>query len=173
MSPPGAGTEQHAGTAGASHGLDKKTDLDKERNKTVGIFQSLEDAKAYFQGERFATGNGMTLEALTEESAACEMEIQDRHRNALDGVMGGAIFTLADFASAALTNHLHSPTVAQQVSINFLSLVKGTRLRAVAKLVKNGRQSLITEVEVTDDLDREIARMTVTSFKLCPRREES
>ena len=139
----------------------------------MATFSSLAEAREYFQRERFATSNGMTLEELSETRAVCAMEVRENHLNALDGVMGGAIFTLADFASAALTNHLHSPTVAQQVSINFLSLVKGTRLRAVAKLVKNGRQSLITEVEVTDDLDREIARMTVTSFKLCPRREES
>ena len=132
----------------------------------MATFRNLEEAQAYFQGERFATGNGMTLDALTEEYATCSMEIQDRHRNALGGVMGGAIFTLADFASAALTNHLHSPTVAQQISINYLNGVKGTRLSATATCRKNGRSSIVSVVDVTDDTGRDIAQMVITSFKL-------
>jgi len=132
----------------------------------MATFRNLEEAQAYFQGERFATGNGMTLDALTEEYATCGMEIQDRHRNALGGVMGGAIFTLADFASAALTNHLHSPTVAQQISINYLNGVKGTRLSATATCRKNGRSSIVSVVDVTDDTGRDIAQMVITSFKL-------
>ena len=64
-------------------------------------FHSLEEAQAYFQGDRFASGNGITLEALSEERSAAGMVLRDNHRNALGGVMGGAIFTLADFASAA------------------------------------------------------------------------
>ena len=132
----------------------------------MGRFSSLEEAREYFRMERFATGNGMTLEELSETRAVCGMEIAEGHRNALGGVMGGAIFTLADFASAALTNHLHSPTVAQQVSMNFLSGVKGTRLSAEATLRKNGRSSMVTQVDVSDDTGRDIAQMTVTSFKL-------
>ena len=132
----------------------------------MAIFQSLEEAKAFFRQDRFATGNGMQLDELTEEKAVCSMEVGENHRNGLGGVMGGAIFTLADFASAALTNHLHSPTVAQQVSINYLNGAKGSRLTAVASLVKNGRSSMVTEVRVTDDLGRDIALMTFTSFKL-------
>ena len=132
----------------------------------MAIFQSLEEAKAFFRQDRFATENGMQLDELTEEKAVCSMEVGENHRNGLGGVMGGAIFTLADFASAALTNHLHSPTVAQQVSINYLNGAKGSRLTAVAELVKNGRSSMVTEVRVTDDLGRDIALMTFTSFKL-------
>ena len=116
--------------------------------------------------ERFATSNGMHLDALSETRAVCSMEIRENHLNALNGVMGGATFTLADFASAALTNHLHRPTVAQQVSINYLSGAKGTRLTAECGIVKDGRNSIVTEVMVKDDTGRDIARMTVTSFKL-------
>ena len=113
----------------------------------MATFTSLQEAQAYFQNERFATSNGMTLEELSETRAVCAMEIAENHHNALGGVMGGAIFTLADFASAALTNHLHRPTVAQQISLNFLNGVKGTRLTAAATCRKNGRNSIITQVD--------------------------
>lgn len=133
---------------------------------TMGTFASLEDARRYFEMERFATGNGMCLEELSEIRAVCSMKITEKHLNALNGVMGGAIFTLADFASAALANHLHSPTVAQQASMNFLNGVKGTRLTATATCRKNGRSSMVTMVEVKDDTGREIAQLVMTSFKL-------
>lgn len=132
----------------------------------MATFTSLQEAQAYFQNERFATSNGMTLEELSETRAVCAMEIAENHHNALGGVMGGAIFTLADFASAALTNHLHRPTVAQQISLNFLNSVKGTRLTAAATCRKNGRNSIITQVDVADDTGRDVAQMVVTSFKL-------
>lgn len=132
----------------------------------MGTFSSLEEARAFFQMERFATSNGMTLEELSEERAVCALEIRENHLNALNGVMGGAIFTLADFASAALANHLYRPTVAQQVNILYLNGVRGTRLTAEATCLKNGRSTLVTEVEVRDDTGREIARCTVTGFKL-------
>ena len=132
----------------------------------MATFTSLQEAQAYFQNERFATSNGMTLEELSETRAVCAMEIAENHHNALGGVMGGAIFTLADFASAALTNHLHRPTVAQQISLNFLNGVKGNRLTAAATCRKNGRNSIITQVDVADDTGRDVAQMVVTSFKL-------
>ena len=129
-------------------------------------FHSLEEAQAYFQGDRFASGNGITLEALSEERSAAGMVLRDDHRNALGGVMGGAIFTLADFASAALCNHLHRPTVAQQVSVNYLSQAKGGRLMATARYRKDGRSSCVVNVDISDDTGRDIAQFVGTGFKL-------
>ena len=80
--------------------------------------------------------------------------------------MGGAIFTLADFAFAVLVNNLHNPTVAQQVSINFLSIPKGKRLIATAHIKKDGRSTSVVNVDVTDDTGKDIAQFTGTGFKL-------
>ena len=81
-------------------------------------------------------------------------------------MMGGAIFTLADFAFAALTKVRERITVAQQVSINYLSPVKGSRLVATARYKKDGRNSCVVNVDVADDLGREIAQFVGTGFKL-------
>lgn len=63
------------------------------------------------------------------------MTLNKNHLNAYGGVMGGVIFTLADFAFAVLSNQLHRPTVAQQVNINYLNALKAKKLfaRAVCK----------------------------------------
>ena len=132
----------------------------------MGKFNTIENAREYFSKDRFATENGMVLEELDESHAVCSLVLSDRHRNAYGGVMGGAIFTLADFAFAALSNDRENVTVAQQVSINYLSASKGTRLVARASYRKNGRSSCVVNVDVTDDVGRDVAQFVGTGFKL-------
>jgi acyl-CoA thioesterase len=80
--------------------------------------------------------------------------------------MGGVIFTLADLAFAALSNNIHKPTVAQQVSINYLAAPKGKTLMAKADIIKSGRSSTIIQVTVTDESGQKVAIFTGTGFKL-------
>jgi acyl-CoA thioesterase len=132
----------------------------------MGRFKNIEEAKEYFSRDRFATENGMTLDELDEDHAVCSLEISERHRNAYGGVMGGAIFTLADFAFAAISNGKGEVTVAQQVSINYLSAPKGKRLTARAAYRKDGRSSCVVNVDVKDDTGRDIAQFIGVGFKL-------
>jgi acyl-CoA thioesterase len=129
-------------------------------------FASIDDARAFFAGDRFATESGMTLEELDESHAVTSVEIGARHRNALGGVMGGAIFTLADLAFAALTNDRERSVVAQQVSVNYLAAPKGGRLFATARYKRDGRSSCVVNVDIVDDSGREIAQFVGTGFKL-------
>ena len=132
----------------------------------MGKFKTAEEARAYFSKDRFATENGMTLDEVDESHSVTSMTLGDRHKNAYGGVMGGAIFTLADFAFAALTNDLERVAVAQQVSISYLSAPKGKRLVATARYKKDGRTSCVVNVDVVDDTGREIAQFVGTGFKL-------
>ncbi|WP_297982028.1 PaaI family thioesterase [uncultured Methanobrevibacter sp.] len=129
-------------------------------------FESLEEAREFFKGDRFATDAGAILEKLSEDEVICSLELNDSHRNAYGGVMGGVIFTLADFAFAVLSNHLHRPTVGQQVTINYISASKGEKLIAKATCRKNGRTVSIINVDVSDDLGRDVAQFIGTGFKL-------
>ena len=132
----------------------------------MGTFKSSEEAREYFKGDRFATLNGMQLDELTEEMSVCSMTLGDGHKNANGGIMGGVMFTLADLAFAALANQIHKPTVAQQVSINYLNVPKVERLIARATCKKNGRTTVVLNVDVTDDTGRDIAQFVGTGFKL-------
>ena len=125
-----------------------------------------EEARDYFSQDRFATENGMSIDELDGEHAVTSLTISPRHKNAFGGVMGGAIFTLADFAFAALTNDRERVVVAQQVSINYLSPAKGNRLVATARYRKDGRSSCVVNVDVTDETGRDIAQFVGTGFKL-------
>ena len=132
----------------------------------MGTFKTLDEAREYFKDDGFASANGIILEELDDNHALTSVILTHNHRNALGGVMGGAIFTLADFAFAALSNQLHKGTVAQQISINYLSAPKGDRLIARAVCRKNGRNSCVVNVDVTDDTGRDIAQFVGTGFKL-------
>ena len=132
----------------------------------MGSVKSIEEAREYFSRDRFATENGMTLDELDESHAVTSLVLADRHKNAFGGVMGGAIFTLADYAFAALTNDAKNVTVAQQVSINYLSAPKGAKLFARATYRKDGRSSSVVNVDVTDDTGRDVAQFVGVGFKL-------
>lgn len=132
----------------------------------MSTFNSIEEAREFFKGDKFATNLGVSLEKLDEDSCECSLELNDGHKNAVGGVMGGVMFTLADFAFAVLSNNLHSPTVAQQVSVNYLSAPKGNKLIARAVCKKNGRSSSIINVDVSDDAGRDIVQFVGTGFKL-------
>ena len=129
-------------------------------------FKTLEEPRAFFELDRFATENNITLEELSEGHSVCKLVLGFRHRNAEGGVMGGAILTLIDFAFATAASNMHRPTVAQQVSMNFLNSVRGRVLTAEATCRKDGRTSCVYQVNVKDDLDRDIAQAVMTGFKL-------
>lgn len=132
----------------------------------MSTFNTLEEAQEFFKNDRFATNNGMKLEALTEEGCICSMDITEGHRNAYGGIMGGVIFTLGDFAFAIASNNVHKPTVALDVNISFLSSSRGTRLTATAKCVKDGRTTSVYNVMITDEFGKEIAMFIGTGYKL-------
>ena len=132
----------------------------------MSTFKDLEEAQAYFEGDRFAVENGMAIDAIGDGTSVCSMTIAPRHRNANGGVMGGAIFTLADFAFAAACNNRHRPTVGLQVSVNFMSAAKGQRLIARAACVKDGRTTCVYNVDVSDDLGRPVAQFVGTGYKV-------
>ena len=132
----------------------------------MATYKTLEEAQEVFKGDRFATINGMHIDELGEDSCVCSMTLTDDHRNAYGGVMGGVTFTLADFALAVTSNQIHSLSVAQQVSINYLSAPKGERLIARSQCVKSGKTTTVVNVNVSDDTGRQVAQFVGTAFKL-------
>ena len=129
-------------------------------------FNSVENAREFFYKDKFAVNSGVILEELSDDVAICSLNVNDNHKNAYGGVMGGVIFTLADFAFAVLSNQIHQPTVAQQVDIHYLSAPKGDKLIAKATCRKNGRTSSIINVDISDDVGRDVAQFIGTGFKL-------
>lgn len=60
---------------------------------------SLEEVREHFSHDRFVSGalGAKILEAAAGH-AVCAFDLEERHLNEKGGVMGGAIFSLGDFA---------------------------------------------------------------------------
>lgn len=126
----------------------------------------IEEVRRIFGGDRFATeACGCRVVEASRGHAVCEFDITDGHLNAQGGVMGGAIFTLADFALAVGCNIGEAPTVSVSNSIEYLSRAKGSKLIATCEADKSGRNLGFYTVSVEDDLGTPVAKMTATCFR--------
>lgn len=122
----------------------------------------LEEARAFFAGDRFATENGAVIDEIGEHYAICSMEITPHHLNAAGRVMGGAVFMLADFAFAVASNFGHPADVTTTSQITFLRPSQGKMLYAKSQELHRGRTAVYYETSVTDDTGALIARVTAS-----------
>lgn len=125
---------------------------------------TLDEVRERFSQDRFATVNGAVIDEIGEGYAKCSMTLNETHRNALGAVMGGAIFTLADFAFAVASNWNKNPQVSLNASVSFLGKARGSQLVAVAHKLKEGRKTCYYEVMVSDELGNQVAHMTCNGF---------
>ena len=127
--------------------------------------RDLEWARKTFANDRFATeAAGVIIEEAGDKICRCSMKITPVHRNAAGGVMGGAIFTLADLTFAVAANFGGRMTVSISSNISFIGACKGEMLYSTARCVKSGRSTCFYEIEVNDDLGNQVAIVTITGF---------
>ena len=124
----------------------------------------LEDKREFFKGDIFATEvTGIQIEAVGENYAKCSLALDKKHLNAAGHPMGGAIYTLADFTFAVSTNpHPDRVTVTTVSQICYLNSAKGKVLYAESNLIKDGRSTCFFDIDITDDLGTNVAKVTVT-----------
>ena len=133
---------------------------------TVDESMPLEQVQDFFAHDLFAyEACGCRIVEASRGHAVTEFAITPIHRNAMGAVMGGAIFTLADYALAVASNVGENPTVSVSNTIEFLSPARGERLIATCDADKSGRNLGFYTVDVTDDLGTHVARMTATCFR--------
>ena len=121
--------------------------------------------------DNYASMTGVKVVELGDKYAKCVMDIAEVHMNAVRGVQGGAIFTLADFAFAAAANNGDGPnTITLNANASFMGAAKGKQLIAEARCTKDGRTTAFYLVEVSDDLGTKVAEVMVTGYKVLPRK---
>ena len=125
----------------------------------------IEKVREFFENDRFAVTNGAYIDEIGDKSAVVSMAIESRHRNAVDTVMGGAVFTLADFAFAVAANHEKVGTVSLSANISFLKASRGSKLIARAECVRDGRTTCYYRVTIADDTGALISEVTINGYK--------
>ena len=130
---------------------------------------SLEEIREIFKDDHFATeACGIQIEAADVCYARCSMEILPVHRNAWGAVMGGAIFTLADFAMAVASNGYREScdTCGIDANVYYVRPPKGSILYAETRCVKPGKTLSFYEVDVIDDLGTDVARFSGKTYTM-------
>lgn len=125
--------------------------------------KNIEEVRSFFEDDRYAVEvTGIRIDAVDDCYSKCSLALDGRHRGAHGQVMGGVIFTLADFAFAVATNSPKSFTATADSHISFLSSTRGEKLFAECRKLKEGKKLCFYEIKITDDLEKEIAVITTT-----------
>ena len=111
----------------------------------------MEALKDWFKNDHFAARSNIELLTLAPGQSRAKMTVQPHHWNSVGTVMGGAIFTLADFAFAAASNSHGTVAVAINANISFLKATKTGTLWADAREVSKSFKLASYIVEVKDD----------------------
>lgn len=130
----------------------------------------VERARRAFQGTVYATElTGCVIDEVGDGWAVCLLELQDKHMNSLGIPMGGAVFTLADYAFGVASNFDRDVFVSTSADVHFLTPAKGRILRAEAREVRSGRRTCLFSVTVTDEKGTNVAYLTVAGMWVAAR----
>ncbi len=137
---------------------------------------TLEQVKAYFEKDLYATKlSGIEITEVKQHYAVCRMPVTAEHKNARGTPMGGAIFTLADFAAAVAANSelADEHVISLRADISYLNAAKGECLYATARCIKHGGSTTLYRVDVADALGTQVALVSVTGYVLKNLRKKS
>lgn len=127
----------------------------------------LEKAREFFKNDKYATeATGIEIDAVGERYAKCSLKLTARHKNAIGHVMGGVMFTLADFVFAIATNFNQDITVSVVSQISHLSSPKGDILYGESRLIKDGKNTCFYEIDITDNLGTNVAIVSISGSHL-------
>ena len=116
--------------------------------------------------DRFAANAGCSIIEVDEHHAIAEMTVTAEHLNGGNVCQGGALFTLADLAMAALLNLNGQLTFGINNSIMFVASAKeGDVLQAEAVYVANHHKIPSVEVRVTDQTGKLICHITGMGYR--------
>ncbi len=124
---------------------------------------SKEELIEFFKEDYFATKLlGAKIIDVKEGYAKCAFDVNIDHKNAKGVIMGGAIYTLADFTFAVATNQNEEYyTVSTSVTVNYLRPGLGKSLYAEAISIRDGKTVCFYDVNVYNDENKLVAKVNV------------
>lgn len=136
------------------------------RNGTEERIFDVEEAREIFMHDRYAmVTTGIDILEVADRYARCCFTPGEGHKNARGAVMGGALFTLADFTFAVASNYNQpAGTVTNVSQITFLRSTTDGVIYAASRLIKDGRTACTYEIDVTDETGSLLAVVSVNGI---------
>jgi acyl-CoA thioesterase len=133
---------------------------DREKSSADNV----EKLKANEAREPIASFLKMKLVELSPGYSKITMKVMPEHLNFNGMVFGGIVMAVADQAFAYATNSLVSPSIATQFNIHLISgAAVGDELTAECRVIKSGRRIGVSEMTVTNQSGKLIAKATGTT----------
>lgn len=126
--------------------------------------EEIEKVREVFAGDRYAMETGAFIEEIGDHYAKCSLTLNEHHKNAAGGIMGGVYFTLADFAFAVASNWQKMGTVSINSDISFIGVPKSDKIFAETELIKDGRTVCCYNVSVKDSLGNPLAAVKIVGY---------
>ncbi len=128
---------------------------------------NIEKLKKLANSEPVASFLGMRLLEISDGYARVSMKMSPEYMNFNGMIFGGMISAVADQAFAYATNSVITPNVASQFNIHFIaSAGENDELIAECRVIKSGRRVCISEMNVTNQDGKLIAKATGTTIPL-------
>ena len=136
-------------------------DLKSSPNADVKIKSLLEKLRT----EPVASFFNIKMLELTPGYSKISLKMRPEYINFNGVIFGSIVMAAADYAFALASNSLHMPSLATQFNIHLLApTAAGDELFAEAKVCKSGKRVGITEMTVTNQTGKLIARATGTTI---------
>jgi acyl-CoA thioesterase len=128
---------------------------------------SLADLHSRMKGEPIASFFNLKVLELSPGYTKVSMKMRPEYLNFNGLVFGAIIMSIADYAFSLAINSLNMPSVATQFNIHLLApAAVGEELTAEGKVLKNGKKVGISEMIVTNQSGKIIAKATGTTIPL-------
>lgn len=117
------------------------------------------------KGEPIASFLEMRLLELTPGYAKVAIKLKPEYRNFNGVIFGGIVTAVADQAFAYASNSLAYPSLASQFNIHFIAGTEvNDELTAECRVLRSGRRVGISEIAVTNQDGKLIAKATGTTI---------
>jgi acyl-CoA thioesterase len=131
------------------------------------VTDTIAQLKAAETNEPIAKFLGMKLVELKPGYAKITMKLKKEHQNFNKYVFGGIIMSIADQAFGYGSNSLAYPSVATQFNINFINAARPEdTLTAECNVLRSGRRAGVSEITVTNQDNKMIARATGVTIRV-------
>ncbi len=139
-------------------------DKEQQENSVVKNVQALTEK---MKAEPVASFLKMQVVELKSGYARVTMKLLPEYQNFNGYIFGGIITSIADQAFAYASNSLAYPSVASQFNIHFINgAATYDTLTAECRVIKSGRRVGISEITVTNQHNKLIARATGTTVPI-------
>ncbi len=139
--------------------------MGKVSEQESGASDNVAKLRAREEREPIASFLKMRLLELSPGYARVTMKLMPQYQNFNGLVFGGLVMAVADQAFAYASNSLAHPSIASQFNIHFIASAEvDDELTAECRVVRSGRRVGISEMTVTNQEGKLIAKATGTTI---------